>query len=309
MRTAFIRAVTGLAARDGRIWLVCGDLGFSVLEEFAAAFPDRFVNVGVAEQNMTGIAAGLALSGKIVFTYSIANFPTMRCLEQIRNDVCYHNLNVKIVAVGGGLSYGPQGYTHHGVEDLGVMRLLPNLSVFAPADPIEASLVAGAIASRPGPCYVRLGKSGERKLYSEAPGFEVGKAIRVVPGTDVSIIAIGGVLDIALAAARSLREYGCSAEVASMPTLEPLDDDYIYNAAARTGALVTVEEHGPGGLGSAVAELLAIAGSSARLGVIRLPKAPSPVAGSQEILRRSAGLAPEGIVSVALKLRRDPQCC
>lgn len=123
MRTAFIETLCELAAADPRIWLLTGDLGFSVLEVFAERFPDRYVNMGVAEQNMTGVAAGLAMSGKIVFTYSIANFPTLRCLEQIRNDVCYHEASVKVVAVGGGLSYGNLGYTHHGIEDLAVMRL------------------------------------------------------------------------------------------------------------------------------------------------------------------------------------------
>ncbi len=125
MRTAFIEELIALAERDDRIWLVCGDLGYSVLDAFSNRFPDRYLNAGVAEQNMTGIAAGLALTGKVVFTYSIANFPIMRCLEQIRNDVCYHKLNVKIVAVGGGLAYGSHGYTHHGVEDLAIMSALP----------------------------------------------------------------------------------------------------------------------------------------------------------------------------------------
>src|SRR6266545_8410033 len=129
MRGAFIETLNALAAGNPRIWLVCGDLGYSVLESFARAFPDRYVNAGVAEQNMTGLAAGLALAGNIALTYSIANFPVMRCLEQIRNDVCYHRLNVKIVAVGGGLAYGPAGYTHHGVEDLAIMRVMPNMTV------------------------------------------------------------------------------------------------------------------------------------------------------------------------------------
>jgi hypothetical protein len=146
MRTAFLETLVRLARHDERIWLLTGDLGYSVLEGFAREFPERFVNAGVAEQNLTGVAAGLALSGKIVFTYSIANFPTLRCLEQIRNDVCYHRANVKVVAVGGGLAYGSQGYTHFGVEDLAVMRALPYMTVVAPGDPVEARLATEAIA-------------------------------------------------------------------------------------------------------------------------------------------------------------------
>src|SRR5262249_13809462 len=140
MRAAFIKTLYELAERDERVWLLTGDLGFTVLEDFARRFPERYLNVGVAEQNMTGVAAGLARCGKVVFTYSIANFPTLRCLEQIRNDVCYHEANVKVVSVGGGFAYGAAGYTHHGVEDLGALRLLPGMTVVAPGDPVETRL-------------------------------------------------------------------------------------------------------------------------------------------------------------------------
>src|SRR5215813_10958785 len=151
MRDAFVAAVTELAAADERIWLLTGDLGFTVFERFRERFADRFVNVGVAEQNMTGVAAGMALSGKIVFTYSIANFPTLRCLEHVRNDVCYHNANVKIVSVGGGFTYGAMGATHHAVEDIAVMRALPNLMVVAPGDPVEARAATRAVIAYSGP--------------------------------------------------------------------------------------------------------------------------------------------------------------
>ena len=137
MRTSFIDTLCQVAENDRRVWLVTGDLGYSVLEKFSSKFPERYLNAGVAEQNMVGVAAGLAMTGKVVFVYSIANFPTLRCLEQVRNDVCYHKLSVKIVAVGCGLAYGGHGYTHHGVEDLGVMSLLPHMTVIAPGDPVE----------------------------------------------------------------------------------------------------------------------------------------------------------------------------
>src|SRR5512134_2319228 len=157
MRTTFIRTLEKLAEKDDRITLVVGDLGFSVVERFAERFPKQYVNVGVAEQNMTGMATGLALSGKIVFTYSIANFPTLRCLEHIRNDVCYHHANVKIVAIGGGFAYGAMGASHHATEELGIMRLLPEIIVMAPGDPVEAVHATRAVVKHPGPVYLRLG--------------------------------------------------------------------------------------------------------------------------------------------------------
>src|SRR5215813_6776263 len=157
MRDAFVAAVTELAAADERIWLLTGDLGFTVFERFRERFADRFVNAGVAEQNMTGVAAGLALSGKIVFTYSIANFPTLRCLEQIRNDVAYHNLPVTITAVGGGVAYGNLGYSHHAVQDIAALRTLPNMTVFSPADPGETVACLRLALDRGRPAYLRLG--------------------------------------------------------------------------------------------------------------------------------------------------------
>ncbi len=166
MRTAFIETLCELAEQDERIWLLTGDLGFSVLECFAQRFPKRYVNMGVAEQNMTGVAAGLALEGKIVFTYSIDNFPVMRCLEQIRNDVCYHNLNVKVVAVGGGLAYGTAGFMYYAFEDLVVMGAGPNMTVLTPGDPVEVRLATRAVVNWQGPSYPRLGKGGEPVVHN-----------------------------------------------------------------------------------------------------------------------------------------------
>src|ERR1700674_786827 len=174
MRTAFFTALLEAAGDDPRINLVTADLGFGVVEPFAKRFPDRFLNVGVAEQNMTGIAAGLAMSGKTVFTYSIANFPTLRCLEQIRNDVCYHRADVKVVTVGGGFSYGALGMTHHATEDLAIMRALPEMTVIAPGDPIETVHATRAIASTPGPVYLRLGRAGEAAIHTGPLEFQLG---------------------------------------------------------------------------------------------------------------------------------------
>ena len=290
MRTAFIEELTRLAGLDERIWLLTGDLGFSVLEEYAQRFPRRYCNVGVAEQNMTGMAAGLAMCGKIVFTYSIANFPTLRCLEQIRNDVCYHCANVKVVAVGGGLAYGPQGYTHHALEDLAILRTLPGLVVLAPGDPAEARLATRAAAEWNGPCYLRLGKSGETKVHPAPPAFRIGEAIVLRDGPDATFISTGGMLKTAVEAADALAVRGIHVRILSMHTVKPLDEQAILRAAQETGGIVTLEEHSiVGGLGSAVAEVLVTAGRATRFRRIALPDCHWQVAGSQEHIRKSAG--------------------
>lgn len=305
MRTAFIGALLDMAERDPRIWLMTGDLGYSVLEPFAARFPDRYVNAGVAEQNMTGMAAGIAASGGIVFTYSIANFPVARALEQIRNDVCYPNLPVKIVAVGGGLAYGAQGYSHHAVEDLAFTRVLPNMTVVAPGDPWEAGAATRAIATSPGPAYLRLGKAGEVPVHSAVPAFVLGRAIPVRAGDECTIISTGGVLAEAVRAHEALAADGISAAVLSMPTVQPLDATAVIHAAQR-GPIVTIEEHGLGGLASAVAELLLDAGVSARMKAVRLPRTPPSCAGSQEYLRAQAGVSADAVVVAARALLSIP---
>lgn len=297
MRAAFIKALCDLAGQDERIWLLTGDLGFSVLEPFARSFPERYVNMGVAEQNMTGVAAGLALEGKIVFTYSIANFPVMRCLEQIRNDVCYHKLNVKIVAVGGGVAYGAAGYSHHAVEDLAVMRAMPNMVVLAPGDPMEVRLATRAVADWQGPCYLRLGKGGEPCVHKVEPVFEIGKAIVVREGNDVTFISAGGILGEVVSAAEQLAPQ-IHARVLSMPTVKPLDVEAVRRVMKDTRLLVTVEEHSAvGGLGSAVAQALGIVSKPINCDwmMLSLGDDIQPVVGSQNYLRQFHGLNSAGI--------------
>jgi transketolase len=299
VRTAFIQTLCDLAERDPRIWLLSGDLGYSVVEAFAERYPKRFVNVGVAEQNMMGIAAGLALSGKVVCTYSIANFATLRCLEQIRNDVAYHRAEVKIVAVGGGLSYANQGYTHHGVEDLAILQTLPHMTVLAPGDPVEARLATETMVAHPGPCYLRLGRGGEPVVHTTKPAFAIGKVIRVREGSDITLASTGAMLHPALEAARVLVGRGMSAEVLSVPTLRPLDRDGLLEAARGSGRLITIEEHGQGGFGTAAAEVIAEAGLAIRFKALRLRREPLDVAGSQDYLRMRQGLNVDGIVAAA----------
>jgi transketolase len=257
MRGSFIETLCDLAQSDERIWLLTGDLGFSVLEPFAERFGGRFVNAGVAEQNMTGVAAGLAHSGKIVFTYSIANFPTLRCLEQIRNDVCYLNLNVNIVAVGGGLAYGSAGYTHHGIEDLAIMRNLPGMTVIAPADRHETKSAVRLMVETDGPCYLRLGKSIEPDVHDGDPDMRFGKVIPLREGRDALIVATGVALDQAVKAADLCHADGIEVAVWSCPFVSPIDEEAMAQAASNFKVIMTVEEARPtGGLGGAVAEII-----------------------------------------------------
>lgn len=256
MRTAFIKTLCELAEQDERVWLLTGDLGYSVLECFRDQFPDRFVNVGVAEQNMIGVAAGLAMQGNIVFTYSISNFGFMRCLEQIRNDVCYHNANVKIVSIGCGFTYGPHGYTHHGLEDLAIMRTLPRMTVIAPADPLETKLAVQAIASYDGPCYLRLGKTGESVARGPLKRLEIGKGIKIREGEDAALLSCGNLLKIAVQAANEAKtRKGIAAY--SMPFVKPIDKELIVDLALRYPIICTLEEGQlSGGFGSAVSEII-----------------------------------------------------
>lgn len=259
MRTEFIKTLTRMAERDARVTLMTGDLGFGVVQDFAERFPDQFLNVGVAEQNMTGLAAGAAMSGRVVFTYSIANFPTLRPLEQIRNDVAYHGANVVVVSVGGGMAYGALGASHHATEDLAVLRSLPEVSVIAPGDPVETTAAVEACAGGIGPCYLRLGRAGEPIVHKSPIDWRLGKAIVARAGSDATIISTGGMLVTAIETAESLSTtHGIDVRVLSMHTLKPLDEEAILTAASETGAVFTLEEHSViGGLGGAVAETLA----------------------------------------------------
>ncbi len=297
MRNAFLKELFELAKKDQRIVLIVGDLGFGVVNPFMEQLPSQFLNAGVAEQNMTGMAAGMALSGKIAFTYSIGNFPTMRCLEHVRNDVCYHNADVKIVTVGGGFAYGAMGATHHAIEDLAVMRALPGMTVVAPGDPVEAQAATRAITEYHGPCYLRLGKAGEPVVHQSEIHFELGKAIHMREGRDATLICTGGILQSAVRTAQRLSEEGIETRLLSMHTLKPLDTEAVLAAARETRAIFTLEEHSIlGGLGSAVAEVLAEADIPRipfkRIGV---PPAFSPHIGSQEYMLERHGLTPESI--------------
>lgn len=298
MRTAFIETLYEAAQNDPRIVLIVGDLGFGVVTPFMERLPDQFVNAGVAEQNMTGLAAGMALSGKIVFTYSIANFPVLRCLEQIRNDVCYHNVNVRIVPVGGGMAYGALGPSHHATEDIAIMRALPNMLVVCPGDPMEARLATQFLIEHQGPAYLRIGRAGEPKVHQQKPEFELGKAIVVRPGNDITLISTGGMLANTVEAADRLSSQGIAARVLSMHTVKPLDMNAVLAAARETAAVFTLEDHSIiGGLGGAVAEVLAESGIYPKcFKRVGLNGEFSSIVGDQDYLHQQYGLDPAGIV-------------
>lgn len=298
MRTAFIETLLELARVDNRIMLLTGDLGFGVVVPFMEELPNQFVNVGIAEQNMIGLATGLALSGKTVFVYSIGNFPTLRCLEQIRNDVCSHQANVTIVTVGGGLAYGSLGMTHHATEDLAIMRALPDMLVVAPGDPLETRSATRFSADYNGPVYLRLGRAGEPVVHAEEPDFQPGQALLVRQGHDVALLVTGGMLHTTVQAALALEAEGISTRVISMPTVKPLDTALVVDTARSTSALFTIEEHSIiGGLGSAVAETLLEAGvSPPAFRRIGLKGSFSGLVGDQDYLRAQHGLDTAGIL-------------
>jgi len=309
MRDAFVRALIEHAARDPRVVLITGDLGFGVLTEFAHRFPRQFLNAGVAEQNMTGLATGLALEGRIVFTYSIGNFPTLRPLEFIRNDAAYHGANVNIVAVGGGFSYGALGISHHATEDLAIMRALPDLTVVAPGDTWEAGQSVAALAAAPGTTYLRLDKSSAGDTSRPGEVFRLGSARRLREGEDLTLIAAGGILAVALQAAEQLAESGVSCRVLSMHTIKPLDQESILSAARETGGIVTIEEHTvDGGLGGAVAECCLEGGVAPRMfRRIGLRAGFSSIVGSQDYLRHMYGLDTPGVLGQVRALLLEGQ--
>jgi transketolase len=306
MRDAFIRQLLELAWTDDRIMVITGDLGYGVLDEFQRRLPQQFINVGVAEQNMTGVAVGLALSGRMVITYSIGNFTTLRCLEQLRNDACYHGANVKAVAVGGGFSYGPLGFSHHATEDLAIMRALPEMTVLSPGDCWETAAATRAMLARPGPAYLRLDKSAAEPTHRPGDAFTLGRARMVQDGDAMTLIATGGILGEVLAAARMLAEEGIDCRVLSMHTLKPFDAVAVERAARETGGIVTVEEHSVlGGLAGAVAETCLESGAVPRVfRRLGLRDRFATEVGSQAYLRARHGLDGSSIAGVVRTLVR-----
>lgn len=306
MREAFVETLIDLAKKDKNIELLTGDLGFGVLKPFWEQLPGQFTNCGIAEQNMTGVATGMALEGKIVFTYSISNFPTLRCIEQIRNDCTYHNANVKIVCVGGGFEYGPLGMSHHATEDIAVMRALPGMVVCAPGDSTEAREITKLIVQHNGPCYLRLGRGGEKVIHKNLPPLKLGESVSVVKlkeNTKVAIFSTGGILGEALDATEALNKKGIETALYSFPTVKPIDKERIIEVANTVDLIVTVEEHNiMGGFGSCVAEVMAENEVKATLKIMGISDAYAELAGSQSYLRHIFEIDAESIVHKVLEI-------
>ncbi len=257
MRNAFAKKITELAGKDDRLVLLSGDIGNRLFDDFKARFPTRFYNCGVAEANMMGLAAGLAMSGLRPVCYTITPFLTYRCMEQIRVDVCYHHVPVIIVGTGSGLSYASLGATHHSCEEMGMLRLLPGLSVVAPADEMEVRGALEAALKSKNPSYIRIGKKGEPVVHKTQPEFNIGKGIVIREGTEVCLLSAGTVLPVALGAAELLAQKGHSTQVVSFHTVKPLDLELLAAAFSSFRVVGTVEEHSVlGGLGGSVAEWL-----------------------------------------------------
>lgn len=297
MRNTFVQTISRLAREDPKVMLVIGDTGFSVMEPFEAEFGQRFVNVGIAEQNFVSFAAGLAAAGMKPFAYNVVSFMTLRGAEQIMLDVCYQENPVILVGVGGGFAYGPAGPTHHALQDIAMMRSFPNIDVYCPADPAEMEAVMLTAYKRQRPAYIRIGRSVDAPIHQGAVERPVQKVISLAQGTDVAILACGTILREAVEVRRLLEERGCSVTLYSVPCVQPLDEETVLACATGHRALFTMEEHCiTGGLGSAVAELLIEHGCCPpvfhRYGV---PDSFAMVTGSRDYQLSYFGLSPENV--------------
>ena len=309
MRKHLIDKLVQKAAYDDRIVLMVADLGFNVVDNFQKKYSSRFINCGIAEGNMLSVATGMALEGDIVFVYSIGNFPTLRCLEQIRNGACYHNVDVKIISVGGGFSYGSLGMTHHATEDLAIMRSLPNMRVYAPADPCEAEAVLDDMIDYSGPCYVRLARGQDEKLHMRP----VARNIRYLlpyrsysnEKWDVTIVSTGTILSDAIKVEEKLEKIGIATRLYSCPTIKPIDVETIRAIALKSNFLVTMEEHNIiGGLGGVCSEVVSGMDSHARLLRFGLQDSFANIIGSGEFLRKYYGMDCESVYKQVVQLVR-----
>lgn len=302
MRDTFVKTLIEEAKKDKNIELITGDLGFGVLKPYFEQLPNQFTNAGIAEQNMTGVAAGMALCGKTVFTYSIGNFPTLRCIEQIRNDCAYPHANVKIVCVGGGFVYGSLGMSHQATEDIAILRALPEVTVVCPGDLVEAAEATKAIAHTPGTVYLRLGRGGEKRVHNKIDNFQIGKAIKIREAKadcnkKVALFSTGAILDEVTEAACILEKEGIGVEEYSFHTVKPIDKDVILDCANRYDYIVTVEEHNViGGFASAVSEVITDSDENVRLIKIGLNDEYCSKVGNQKYLRAQYGMTAQDIV-------------
>lgn len=305
MRKTCLDLVYELARQDPRIFFIGSDLGVGTLQQFKAEMPERFLMEGVSEANIVGVAAGLALEGKIVYINTIATFLTRRCFEQVALDLCLHHANVRLIGSGGGFVYAPLGPTHEAIEDIAIFRALPRMTILAPADATEMRRLMPRTVEHPGPMYLRLGKGGDPVVTNDQVPFEIGRAFPMRPGSDALILSTGIMLKAALDAAAALEADGIAAAVLHLPTVKPLDVEAILAAARPVRAVVTVEEHTVmGGLGSAVAEVLAEGGwvGAKRFRRLGLPDVFPDQYGNQASLLARYGLTAAGIAQTVKDL-------
>ena len=305
MRERCLKTIYELAQRDERVVFVGSDLGAGVLDDFRRTIPDRCFMEGVSEQNLVGVAAGLAMEGRVVYLHTIATFLTRRCFEQVAVDLCLHNVNVRLIASGGGCVYAPLGPTHLAIEDLTIMRALPNMAVVAPADAVEMVRFVRASLDHPGPIYVRVAKGHDPIVTTDTGPFVIGKAVPMRDGGDALIVTTGVCLQVGLAAAEMLAAGGIKAGVLHFPTVKPLDVEALRAAAGRVPVVVTAEEHTlVGGLGSAVAECLADADllDGRRLRRFGLPDVFPDVYGDQNGMMRKYGITADAIAAEVRRL-------
>jgi len=304
MRTAIIDGVYEIMKKNKNSYFLTGDLGYNTLEKIEKDFGNRFINIGVAEQNMIGIASGLALTGKKVFCYSIIPFLTMRCFEQIRNDICYHDLDVTLLGSGSGLTYGILGSTHFALEDLAILRPLPNMTIFSPADEIDAQLGVRASKNFHHPLYIRIGLRKEAKIHQQPYDFKFGKGVVIQKGKDLVFFVTGTLMEEVIKATKIIKEEkGLTSTIIDIHTIKPLDIDLILKEVEGKEMVFTVEEHGIiGGLGAAISEILSESKKPVR--VIRIGTIDKfvKVIGTRSYLRKQLGLDTEGIVK---KVRQE----
>lgn len=305
MRTAFVDRLIELAENDERIYLLTADLGFTVVERFHSRFPERFVNVGVAEQNMIGIATGLAQLGFVPFCYSIATFASLRAYEQLRNGPILHTLPVRVVGVGGGYAYGHASYTHYALEDLGVMRLQPGMTVLAPADPVQTRTALSETYDLPGPVYYRISKGDNPTIAGLAGRFALSRPELVREGQDHLFIATGDIASEALAAAGRLEEHGVSSAVAVVARLPHTPRPELTELLRRFSKIMSVEEgYAPAELGGLVAEAIASHALGSRLQIAAVTRPFRGRSGSPGYMRTEAGLDADSLARRSLEMVR-----
>ena len=303
MRNAFANEVTQLAQADSRVVLLSGDIGNRLFDTLRAARPEQFLNCGIAEQNMMGVAAGMGLSGLRPIVYTITPFTTIRCLEQIKIEVGYHNSPVIIVGTGSGLSYANLGPTHHSLEDFAIFRAIPNLQVLAPWDAKSLRTCLRMAIESSSPTYIRIGKKGEIDLSGDQAVPAMGYSLCLQSGSQVCILATGTVSSEAALAVKTLAEQGVSAELVLMHTVKPFAESVIDRLLDRFDALVTVEEHSKvGGFGESVLSLIARRGLQKRVEVLGTSDEFMPVVGSQEYARQYFEIDADSIVRAALRV-------